>query len=354
VKLPKKLVGGAFALTLLALASAFFAETSSPTPTPATSRSSTTDAGTAAVQMTLAGIAYVDDAKSLSEIKAAIETELGNVHYATRGDWELVWGPAMAGGNLVYAAQNRANPKQLSVVIRGTDFDLLSDDVEDLWVEQGRYPYASGAGRPRVSRGGLAGLHHIQRMTDPTTGQTLEDFLKDAATDGLELVVTGHSLGGGLASLVVLWLHDVKSEWASPAEVRLSAYTFAAQSVGNADFAAYYDAQVGDDTQRFVNPLDIVPYSYGDLAAVIRAEIPTAVPLEYKLVLEGLMAYLFVNGLEFRQVGSEVLLDPVPLPPSLSYLEQVIEQHRPNSYLYLLGAPQLDVGHPSGLSHVER
>jgi hypothetical protein len=348
----KRLRGGLIAFILVATISA---ESANPTAIRAATSNSTADANAAAVQMTLAGIAYVDDAKSLVEIKAAIETELEKATYATQGAWTLVWGPATAGGNLAYIARNTVNPQQYSIVVRGTDFNLLSDDIEDIWIAQVPYPYASGAGRPKVSQGSLTGLHHLQRMTDPVTGQRLDDFLKDAAATGLELIVTGHSLGGGLASLVLLWLYDVVPEWESlSGEVRLSAYTFAAQAVGNDDFASYFDARVGDDTQRFVNPLDIVPYSYGNLAAIISKDIPAAVPLKYKLILDGLIAYSFVNGLVFQQVGSEVLLDPVSLPPTLPYLEQVLEQHRPNSYLFLLGAPQLDVGHPSQLPQYKR
>ncbi len=305
----------------------------------------------AGVQMTLAGIAYVDDNKSLADIKAAIQTELQKTSYATHGDWELVWGPAARGGNLAYIARNKLSPEQYSLAIRGTDFNLLKDDIEDIWLEQEPYPYARGAGR--VSRGSLAGLNHLQGMTDSATGQGIRDFLTDRAADaGLDLIVTGHSLGGGLASLVLIWLHDVTPGWGLPADkLHLSAYTFAGQTVGNADFARYFAATLGDDFHRFVNPLDIVPKGYGDLAAILEGELPTAVPLEYRAILEALTAYLFAKGLTFQQVGSEVLLESVPLPSTLPYLEHVMEQHRPNSYLYLLGAPQLEIGRTSLLPH---
>lgn len=92
-----------------------------------------------------------------------------------------------------------------------------------------------------------------------------------------------------------------------------------------------------------------MPRSYSDLSSVLAEEVPSKVPLKYRLVLDALRGYLAAEGLKFRQVDTEVLLESVKLPPSMPYLAQVVEQHRPNSYLYLLGAPQLDVGETSPL-----
>ena len=308
------------------------------------------------VQMTLAAIAYVDDSGNVQQIRAAMQRELAKKKYATKGQWRLVWGPATRGGNLVYIAQNQEHPRLYSVVIRGTDFDLLADDIEDIWVTQTPYPYASSAsGHPRVSRGSLAGLHHIQRMKDVQTGRSLEDFVKDASRhEEIELVITGHSLGGGLASLVLLWLHDALPQWNIPiTNVNLSGYTFAGPTVGNTHFADYFNTGVGTSFYRLVNPLDIVPRSYDDLSSVVEENVPEKVPLKYRLIIDAIKAYLFTHRLEFRQVETKILLGSVGLPSSTPYLTHVIEQHRPNSYLYLLGAPQLDVGEASALAQYE-
>lgn len=306
----------------------------------------------AAIQMTLAAIAYVDDSSSLEQISVAIKEELAKTKYATKGQWQLAWGPALRGGNLVYIGRHQGSPQRYSVVVRGTDFALLEDDIEDVWVNQTSYLYADNvSGYPKVSRGALIGLHHIQQMTDILTGQSIEEFLKGAATKAeLELVVTGHSLGGGLASLVLLWLHDTIPEWGKPIKnVHLSGYTFAGHTVGNADFADYFNSSVGTSFYRFVNPLDIVPRSYGDLSSILADDVPDEVPLKYRLVLDALRATLFAHGVRFQQVDTEILLDNVKLSSSTPYLTHVLEQHRPNSYLYLLGAPQVDVGHASAL-----
>jgi len=71
-------------------------------------------------------------------------------------------------------------------------------------------------------------------MRDGT--KSLETFLT-AAPEGSPILITGHSLGGCLASAlapcVADWVGDASS---------LSVYTIAAPSPGNEDFASYYNA----------------------------------------------------------------------------------------------------------------
>jgi len=344
--MPKGVVANTLLVVLLGISSVGLGRV------PATTHTKVLD--TADIQMTLAAIAYVDDSDSLEQIRAAIKGELAKTKYATKGHWRLAWGPAIRGGNLVYIAQNKEKRHLYSLVIRGTDFDLLNDDIEDIWVTQVPYPFADNAdGYPKVSRGALDGLHNIQQMTDVLTGHSIETFLKDAAKKvPIDLVITGHSLGGGLASLVLLWLYDTIPQWGILAKkVNFSGYTFAGHTVGNADFADYFNRSVGTRFYRFVNPLDIVPRSYGDLTSVIEKDVPSKVPLKYRVVLDALRAYLSLHGLRFHQVDTQVLLDGVKLAPTTPYLAHVVEQHRPNSYLYLLDAPELDIGKASALRH---
>lgn len=71
------------------------------------------------------------------------------------------------------------------------------------------------------------------------------------------LIVTGHSLGGALAMLFG-WRWDLAAktgEW-QPVD---SVYTFGQPRVGNAAFAASYDAALGARTWRVVDQEDVVP-----------------------------------------------------------------------------------------------
>ena len=97
--------------------------------------------------------------------------------------------------------------------------------------------------------------------------QALRAFLT-AAPEGTPILITGHSLGGCLASALAPCVAD----WRGSA-FGISVYTIAAPSPGNADFAAYYNAlftdQSGDSTAfRFFNSLDVVPNAWASLATV--------------------------------------------------------------------------------------
>jgi hypothetical protein len=102
-------------------------------------------------------------------------------------------------------------------------------------------------------------------MRDGT--ERLETFLT-AALEGTPILITGHSLGGCLASA----LAPCVANWVGGASA-LSIYTIAAPSPGNADFAAYYNTlfthQSGHSMAfRFFNSLDVVPNAWASLATV--------------------------------------------------------------------------------------
>ncbi len=315
------------------------------------------DATQAGIQMTLSSIAYVDESQSPEQIKVAIETELAKTKYATRGNWELAWGPGNIDGNLMYVAKNKVNTNQYSLVIRGTDWDYISNLKEDFWLQPVKYPYASSAsGTPMVSHGVLEGLQKLQQLTDPLTSQTLEEYLKSlAANSSLDLIVTGHSLGGGLASIALIWLYDTIPGWGiDSGKIKLSAYTFAAPTAGNQDFATYFNVTVGNNCFRIVNPLDIVPNAWGDLSLILQEQIPTTLPYYVDFIIAGVIAYLDVKCWFYKQVNTEKMLRKVQIPPSVTYLTQVADQHNSNSYLYLLGAPQTDIGTLSPLSNYDK
>lgn len=73
------------------------------------------------------------------------------------------------------------------------------------------------------------------------------------------IVITGHSLGGALASLVALSLEA--SEWFAASKLgKVQAYLFAAPKVGNASFATSYNALSNLEIFNIQNKNDIVPH----------------------------------------------------------------------------------------------
>ncbi|MEO0407493.1 MAG: lipase family protein [Cyanobacteria bacterium P01_A01_bin.135] len=74
-----------------------------------------------------------------------------------------------------------------------------------------------------------------------------------ASRDITEVAVTGHSLGGALATLCAVDL-----QYNFPSLKSLEAYTFGAPRVGNRGFSESYNERV-PRSYRFVNGMDIVP-----------------------------------------------------------------------------------------------
>ena len=79
----------------------------------------------------------------------------------------------------------------------------------------------------------------------------VEPTLREAADSGHKVWITGHSLGGALATLAAAWCH----EWLDVAGV----YTFGQPLVGNRSFARLFNSKFHNRFHRFVNASDIVP-----------------------------------------------------------------------------------------------
>lgn len=226
---------------------------------------------------TLAFLSYLgDDLKGSDEevenkldecVTAALQTQEGV------GGWSLAWGPAVyhfslgrLDDNMMYVVRDTANPSRLAIAVRGTNPSAVLDwAVEDLEVVR-QVPWSWG-GAPadaKISRGTSEGLKVLQTMTaegGPVPGKTLLQFLEDEAgrhASGLDLLVTGHSLGGALSPALALWLSETLGD-----KARISVYPLAGPTPGNAAFAAFYDGSaVGKTTDRMWNPYDIVPLAW--------------------------------------------------------------------------------------------
>jgi pimeloyl-ACP methyl ester carboxylesterase len=223
---------------------------------------------TVELAMTLSTLAYVEENRiaTREQMIAEINAGLSEAGYKS---WQVAWGPALNAdrSNLAYAARN-SETGQLAVSIRGSDFSFWLNWLEDLATLR-LVPYdefVPGAGETaRIAFGTAIGLRQVLSMTDET--QDLETFLK-AAPKGPPVLITGHSLGGCLASA----LAPCVAHWIGGAS-NVEVYTIAAPSPGNADFAAYYNGLFATSSGRnsafrFFNSLDIVPNAWASLGTV--------------------------------------------------------------------------------------
>jgi len=226
------------------------------------------DPATAELAMTLSTLAYVDENRTATQQEMISEINAG-LEEAGYKSWQVAWGPALNAdrSNLAYAARN-TETGQLAVSIRGSDFSFWLNWIQDLAVLT-LLPYdqfvPNASNTAQIARGTAIGLRNVLRMQDGT--ESLEIFLT-AAPEGTAILITGHSLGGCLASA----LAPCVANWVGSASA-LSVYTIAAPSPGNAEFANYYNTlftdQSGHSTAfRFFNSLDVVPNAWASLATV--------------------------------------------------------------------------------------
>jgi hypothetical protein len=226
------------------------------------------DNSTAELAMTLSTLAYVDENRTATQQQMISEINAG-LEEAGYKSWGVVWGPALNAdrSNLAYAARN-SETGQLAVSIRGSDFSFWLNWIEDLAaIRVVSYDqFAPSASKTaEIAFGTAIGLRQVLAMQDGT--KSLESFLT-TAPEGTPILITGHSLGGCLASALAPCVTD----WRGSA-IGISIYTIAAPSPGNADFAAYYnalftDTSGGSTAFRFFNNLDVVPNGWASLATV--------------------------------------------------------------------------------------
>jgi hypothetical protein len=220
----------------------------------------------------LAYFAYIDDAQEV--VPASDFTKFLNTIPAgtTNGPWTLCWGPAVNDGILAYVARGADGSYALS--FRGTDvdgsvsgsFQNLLADANGFFLNPWLYPQQTGAPL-QVSAGINSALALAIAMTDPATDLSLLDYLRGVAAAGpLDLMVTGHSLGGALAVVATAWLSDQLPKL-TPLKFTLWPHTFAAPTMWNAGFASSFASAY--TYYAAVNTNDVVPMGWDNLTGIM-------------------------------------------------------------------------------------
>ncbi|HEX8775146.1 MAG TPA: lipase family protein [Pyrinomonadaceae bacterium] len=283
-----------------------------------------------------------------------IRSYLADSHYATGGEWRLVWGPVETTGNLMYVVQ-RNQDNLYAVVIRGTvlSFSLgtLVDLYEDLDVGtqvQWTYPYMTGA---LVANGTLHGLNVLTTMD--SNNLSLLEYLASIPTGGW-LFVTGHSLGGCLATVLAPWLQYQLST-INP-QLSVVTNTFAAPSAGNQAFADWYTNQaLRGRSWRYYNSIDIIPRLWSNVPG-IKDLFPSpgkSCPFGMRGVIDLINGWLVdldeVSYVQPNGAGNPLAGTATPA----GWLTEAGHQHDHNYYLTLLGAPTVPLPGTSASRHVK-
>lgn len=161
-----------------------------------------------------------------------------------------------------------------------------------------------------------------------------------AAAAPLDVVVTGHSKGGALATAVALWLKDALAspdtaeQWDGRRGARVSCYAFAAPTPGNAAFADRIDRVLASDHHHLRNRHDIVTHAWqvDELERIPDLYAPR------RTVLEPLIPVIAsrVRELEYRQARAGVTTFAGALDAERSFEMEFIHQHM-DAYLDELG-----------------
>ena len=226
------------------------------------------------VMMTLAQLAVTAGAQRPSgetlllqqeRIYHGINALLANKELATNGEWKAVWvGLTGDRANLAYIAQN-ASQNAFAVCLRGTQMGSFIDQLEDLdvgTVEQ----FKAGPSYSEsiyVSKGANGAFNEVTKAVYVSANTTLLQALTsllESAPSQPTLYITGHSLGGAMATTVALYL--AAQDWTN--KPTFGVYTFAAPTAGLQSFADCFDSVFGSVSERYYNAWDAVPAAWAN------------------------------------------------------------------------------------------
>ncbi|KAI9009251.1 hypothetical protein DFJ74DRAFT_687486 [Hyaloraphidium curvatum] len=327
------------------------------------------------VWLQLATYAYVNQSKSgISDVSKVLPQKLATLpaiplpsakgalplplpaDQTLPGAFQLEWGPAYSGANLIYAVSYKTSsgsPVFLSVVIRGTDisagaFGLLKQIFQDFDACQ-VVDYTPSvldckvtkrdSSKSQIAKGTCSGLKQLLGLsgTINATGSasTLIPFLDSYRTANADVpvVVTGHSLGGTQTTAMARYLVDF---WAAN-RTSVSSFPIAPATAGTEVWTAEYNRLFSNKGLSYINSLDIVPMGFDQVANTTTLWGAYGGP-KAPIYLDGMVKYLsgcFTNK-NYVQVDPKAVMSGSVVANQTKYLGQLEAQHFPPLYMSLI------------------
>ena len=140
------------------------------------------------------------------------------------------------------AVLNQLTSDRLYIVFRGTDKSI--DWINNFQIRQQIYPYSDGNSEVQFHRGFMMAYFAVRK-------QLLEVMNK---FEGQHATVTGHSLGGALATIAAL---DIQYNLGQKRDLSFEVHTFGAPRVGNQAMVESYNGRI-PNSYRFTYGWDVV------------------------------------------------------------------------------------------------
>lgn len=281
--------------------------------------------------------------------------------------WNMVWESSELGGNHCIVATDGI---MYAMAIRGSLIEFSWSAFQN-WIYQDlnivsvrQWSFTRDSSKARIGEGSWDGWQNLVKMTDKKTGTTLQAFLEQNIRQDTPLLITGHSLGGNLATVYASWLSNYFTNEKQPRD-SINVITFAAPAAGNEAFANDFDKKFSR-SQRYENNNDIVPkfpctnrmaklgdlYTKGPLASEISVgynNMTVSLSRVFSLLNIGLGIFEFTNGsTSYVQTNGDGTLIKVPLSGQNkshnidSWLREAGYHHGISRYAEALQVPVVD------------
>ncbi len=308
-------------------------------------------------------IVSVKTACILSEISYCADPENKLSQYLP--EWKIVWKPAAVGGNYAFVATDGTI---YAIGIRGSLLEF-SDAALNNWlsndlnvVDQKDWSYTEPDTHARISAGAYLGWQNMNQLADVSTGKKLWDFLS-SLPDNAPVVLTGHSLGGNLATVYASYLCWQWKQNGHPKN-NINVITFAAPAAGNNGFAENFDKEF-PNSQRIENSNDMVPKfpvsdkvadlgnlfspaPSADSISVGYKNITTSLKKVFSLMSGALDLLRFNDVSPYKQTNGQGTMITIPLSgknnsnDASAWFAEAGYQHGMARYAAALGVPVID------------
>ncbi len=250
--------------------------------------------------------------------------------------YEGVWAIMQSLGSF-FIVIDKVNENSYILIMRGTEPKKIYDLFVDIAVfGKSTFPIPLNTSLDPVVSTGIT-------LQYQAVAKKIFEFL-NTLPQGCDLLLTGHSQAGAAVSLL-----GIGVEYTFAKKFNIKTYAFAPPAIGNVDYKTLAEEASPYGLFRIVNPLDVVPYFYGNILYIIKNNVPVKTPFYFKLVYYFTYTVHKLTKHQYVNVGTTVLLlekelihcDDTSLKKMLKYECEVLKHHGAEHYKVLFNETDL-------------